>query len=37
MIPWWWALIALIVGEIFGIVIVRNCSENEPKSKYIRR
>lgn len=41
MIPWWWTIISLIIGEIAGIVIVTFCSANEPKqpvqkSKYIK-
>lgn len=36
MIPWWVALIALIVGEAVGVVAVRFCSMNEPEHKYIR-
>lgn len=38
MIPWWWTIISLIIGEIAGVVIVAFCSANEPKqkSKYIK-
>ena len=34
MIPWWWTIISLVVGEIFGIAVVAFCTANEPKKKY---
>ena len=37
MIPWWWAVIALLVGEIIGVVVLRFCTVNERNpSKYIK-
>lgn len=37
MIPWYWALIALVVGEIIGVVVLRFLTMNEkPYSKYIK-
>ena len=41
MIPWWWTIVALLVGEIVGIIVVAICSANERgreyhQSKYIR-
>lgn len=38
MIPWWWTLISLIIGEIVGIAVVAICTANEPgqRSKYIK-
>lgn len=37
MIPWWVAVVALIVGEVVGIVIPRFCAMNDPeKHKYIK-
>lgn len=35
MIPWWVAVVALIAGEIIGVVAVGFCSTNE-KHKYIK-
>ncbi len=38
MIPWWVAVVALIVGEFFGVATIRFCSMNEPEkhNKYIK-
>ena len=38
MIPWWWVIIALIAGEIIGIIVTAICSANERDSgsKYIK-
>ena len=39
MIPWWVAVVALVIGEVFGVLALRLCTMNEPeehKSKYIR-
>lgn len=36
MIPWWTALIALVVGEIIGVVVLRFLTMNEKPSKYIK-
>lgn len=37
MILWWTSLIALVVGEIVGVSILRFLTMNEPKKhKYIK-
>ena len=36
MLPWYWVLIALIVGELIGVVVPHFCGMNEQKSKYIK-
>lgn len=37
MIPWWIAVLTLIVGEVFGVIVMRFCTMNdELKSKYIK-
>lgn len=38
MIPWWTSLIALVVGEIIGVVVLRFLTMNDQKhdSKYIK-
>lgn len=29
MIPWWWMIIALMVGAIVGVLLVAVCSANK--------
>jgi purine-cytosine permease-like protein len=37
MIPWWWAVIALIIGELLGVWVVAMCSANsDDDHKYIK-
>ena len=36
MIPWWWTLIALVVGASIGFIIAALVS-SEPDCKYIRK
>ena len=36
MIPWWWTLIALIVGELFGALVAAMCNTDKDEHKYIK-
>lgn len=31
MIPWWWLIVALTVGEILGVITPHFCSINKQK------
>ena len=38
MVAWWWVLVALIIGEVIGIVVPTFCAMNDRhESKYIKK
>lgn len=37
MIPWWWAAIGYVIGQIVAFLVMAICAANEPdNSKYIK-
>ena len=36
MIPWWWALIAFVAGEVLATIIIGISTADNDKSKYIK-
>ena len=37
MVPWWFLLIALVVGASVGFIIAALVTANDPDCKYIRK
>lgn len=34
MIPWWWAVVALFLGEVIAVWVISLCSDNDKSGKH---
>lgn len=33
MIPWWWMIVALVIGAVFGVMLVAMCIAEKDRER----